>query len=41
MQIAADRAKPLGQVIVTNLVEADIEGHKLSKDEFGSFQSLC
>ncbi len=40
MQMAADRAKNPGPDIVTKLVEADIDGHKLSEDEFGFFVIL-
>ncbi|QUR67646.1 cytochrome P450 [Mycobacterium spongiae] len=40
MQMAADRAKNPGHDIVTKLVEADIDGHKLSEDEFGFFVLL-
>ncbi len=40
MQMAADRAKNPGQDLVTKLVEADIDGHKLSEDEFGFFVIL-
>ncbi|SON63069.1 Steroid C26-monooxygenase [Mycobacterium simulans] len=40
MQMAADRAKNPGDDIVTKLVEADIDGHKLSEDEFGFFVIL-
>ncbi|AKN18682.1 hypothetical protein MHAE_01995 [Mycobacterium haemophilum DSM 44634] len=40
MQMAADRAEHPGQDIVTKLVEADIEGHKLTEDEFGFFVIL-
>ncbi|GJO08235.1 linalool 8-monooxygenase [Mycobacterium marinum] len=40
MQMAADRAKNPGQDLVTKLVEADIDGHKLSDDEFGFFVIL-
>jgi cholest-4-en-3-one 26-monooxygenase len=37
MKMAEDRAKNPGEDIVTQLVEADIEGEKLSDDEFGFF----
>jgi cholest-4-en-3-one 26-monooxygenase len=37
MQMADDRGKNPGEDIVTQLVEADIEGEKLSDDEFGFF----
>jgi cholest-4-en-3-one 26-monooxygenase len=37
MQMADDRSKNPGEDIVTQLVEADIEGEKLSDDEFGFF----
>jgi cholest-4-en-3-one 26-monooxygenase len=37
MQMADDRSKNPGDDIVTQLVEADIEGEKLSDDEFGFF----
>jgi cholest-4-en-3-one 26-monooxygenase len=37
MQMADDRNKNPGEDIVTQLVEADIEGEKLSDDEFGFF----
>jgi cholest-4-en-3-one 26-monooxygenase len=36
-QLAADRADNPGDDIVTKLIEADIDGHKLSDDEFGLF----
>jgi cholest-4-en-3-one 26-monooxygenase len=36
-QLAARRADDPGDDIVTKLVEADIDGHKLSDDEFGLF----
>src|SRR6201987_2352539 len=35
MQMAAERAKNPGQDLVTKLIEADIDGHKLSDDELG------
>ena len=37
MQMAEERAKNPGDDIVTQLIEADIEGEKLSDDEFGFF----
>jgi cholest-4-en-3-one 26-monooxygenase len=37
MQMAEDRAKNPGEDIVTQLIEADIDGEKLSDDEFGFF----
>src|ERR1044072_285181 len=37
MQMAAERAKNPTEDIVTTLVQADIEGEKLSDDEFGFF----
>jgi cholest-4-en-3-one 26-monooxygenase len=37
MQMADERSKNPGDDIVTQLVEADIEGEKLSDDEFGFF----
>jgi len=40
MQMAADRAENPGDDLVTKLVEADIDGHKLSDDEFGFFVIL-
>jgi cholest-4-en-3-one 26-monooxygenase len=40
MQMAADRAKDPGDDLVTKLVQADVEGHKLSDDEFGFFVIL-
>ncbi|OBF11356.1 cytochrome P450 [Mycobacterium sp. ACS4331] len=40
MQLAADRAEHPGEDIVTTLIEADVEGHKLSDDEFGFFMVL-
>ena len=40
MQMAADRAQNPGEDIVTKLIEADIDGHKLSDDEFGFFVIL-
>jgi cholest-4-en-3-one 26-monooxygenase len=40
MQLAAIRAEHPGEDIVTKLLEADVEGHKLSDDEFGFFMIL-
>ncbi len=41
MQMAADRtANPPGDDLVTKLVQADVDGHKLSDDEFGFFVIL-
>src|SRR3954462_10603793 len=40
MQMAADRTQNPGEDIVTKLVEADVDGHKLSDDEFGFFVIL-
>lgn len=40
MQLAAVRAKEPGEDIVTKLIEADVDGHKLSDDEFGFFMVL-
>jgi cholest-4-en-3-one 26-monooxygenase len=37
MQMAEERAKNPGDDIVTQLIQADIEGEKLSDDEFGFF----
>ena len=37
MQMAAEKAENPGDDIVTHLVEADIDGEKLSDDEFGWF----
>jgi cholest-4-en-3-one 26-monooxygenase len=37
MQMAEEKAKNPGDDIVTTLIEADIEGEKLSDDEFGFF----
>src|SRR5437763_15194253 len=37
MKMAEDRSKNPGEDIVTQLIEADIEGEKLSDDEFGFF----
>jgi len=40
MQLAAQRAAAPGDDLVTKLVQADVEGHKLSDDEFGFFVVL-
>ena len=40
LQLAALKAKEPGHDIVTTLIEADVEGHKLSDDEFGFFVIL-
>lgn len=40
MQLAALRAEQPGEDIVTKLIEADVDGHKLSDDEFGFFVVL-
>jgi cholest-4-en-3-one 26-monooxygenase len=40
MQMAAERTKNPGDDLVTKLVQADVEGHKLSDDEFGFFVIL-
>ncbi len=40
MQMAADRAECPGEDLVTKLVQADVEGNKLSDDEFGFFVIL-
>lgn len=40
MAMAADRANKPGDDLVTKLVQADVEGHKLSDDEFGFFVIL-
>jgi cholest-4-en-3-one 26-monooxygenase len=37
MQMAAERAKNPTDDLVTTLIEADVDGHKLSDDEFGFF----
>jgi cholest-4-en-3-one 26-monooxygenase len=37
MQMAEDRAKNPGEDIVTKLVQADVDGEKLTDDEFGFF----
>jgi cholest-4-en-3-one 26-monooxygenase len=37
MQMAAERADKPGEDLVTKLVQADVEGHKLTDDEFGFF----
>jgi cholest-4-en-3-one 26-monooxygenase len=40
MQMAAERAQNPGDDLVTKLVQADVEGHKLSDDELGFFVIL-
>src|SRR3981189_3501672 len=40
MQMAAERADKPGEDLVTKLVQADVEGHKLTDDEFGFFVIL-
>ena len=40
MAMAADRAANPGDDLVTKLVQADVDGHKLSDDEFGFFVIL-
>ena len=40
MQMAADRAAHPRDDLVTKLVQADVDGHKLSDDEFGFFVIL-
>jgi cholest-4-en-3-one 26-monooxygenase len=40
MQLAAIRANEPGEDIVTKLIEADVDGHKLTDDEFGFFMVL-
>jgi len=40
MAMAADRAQNPGDDLVTTLVQADVEGHRLSDDEFGFFVIL-
>ena len=40
MQMAAERGKNPGDDLVTKLVQADVEGHKLTDDEFGFFVIL-
>jgi cholest-4-en-3-one 26-monooxygenase len=40
MQMAAERADTPGEDLVTKLVQADVEGHKLSDDELGFFVVL-
>jgi cholest-4-en-3-one 26-monooxygenase len=37
MQMAAERSKNPGEDLVTKLIQADVEGHKLTDDEFGFF----
>ncbi|KHO20595.1 cytochrome P450 [Mycolicibacterium setense] len=40
MQMAAERTKNPGEDLVSTLLQADVEGHKLSDDEFGFFVIL-
>ncbi|MCV7251094.1 cytochrome P450 [Mycobacterium hackensackense] len=40
MQMAAERSAKPGEDLVTKLVQADVDGHKLSDDEFGFFVIL-
>ncbi len=40
MQMAAERGANPGDDLVTKLVQADVEGHKLTDDEFGFFVIL-
>jgi cholest-4-en-3-one 26-monooxygenase len=40
MQMAAERGKNPGDDLVTKLVQADVDGHKLTDDEFGFFVIL-
>jgi cholest-4-en-3-one 26-monooxygenase len=40
MQMAAERGQHPGQDLVTTLVQADVDGHKLSDDELGFFVIL-
>ncbi|MGV0794938.1 cytochrome P450 [Mycolicibacterium sp. XJ1819] len=40
MKLAAERADTPGEDLVTKLVQADVEGHKLSDDELGFFVIL-
>jgi cholest-4-en-3-one 26-monooxygenase len=40
MKLAGERADKPGEDLVTKLVQADVEGHKLSDDEFGFFVIL-
>ena len=40
MKLAAERADQPGEDLVTKLVQADVEGHKLSDDELGFFVIL-
>jgi cholest-4-en-3-one 26-monooxygenase len=40
MQLAAERSDTPGEDLVTKLVQADVEGHKLSDDELGFFVIL-
>jgi cholest-4-en-3-one 26-monooxygenase len=37
MQLAAERSKNPGDDLVTKLIQADVDGHKLTDDEFGFF----
>jgi cholest-4-en-3-one 26-monooxygenase len=37
MQLAAERADSPAEDLVTKLIQADVEGHKLTDDEFGFF----
>ena len=37
MQMAADRSTNPGDDLVTKLIQADVDGHKLTDDEFGFF----
>ena len=40
MQMAAEKGKSPGDDLVTKLIQADVEGHRLSDDEFGFFVIL-
>jgi cholest-4-en-3-one 26-monooxygenase len=40
MRLAAERADKPGEDLVTKLVQADVEGHRLSEDELGFFVIL-
>ena len=40
MQLAAERADTPGEDLVTKLIQADVDGHKLSDDELGFFVIL-
>jgi cholest-4-en-3-one 26-monooxygenase len=40
MGLAAERAESPGEDIVTTLIQADVDGHKLTDDEFGFFMVL-